>query len=246
MQNRRGDFLAKLCRDVYPLCTRQSQSVKGLWKRLGWRTYPIALFLFRRVCGMYALGRKAMPRGEQLCSELNRLAAEVDTVLQTLVIPGWGGPHHGLPDTLYGFLMGTFSRIDLYSAYWKGNFDRQSVRMVDFMVLYMNVGHAEATLALYFWRHKLMHTSAPRELYGATTGRGYRWLLHWSDEHLPREQHFQFQPNGQILNLSLVGLIDNTKQALNSYLASLAGDSLLEMNFDKVESELCSYKVPNL
>lgn len=187
-----------------------------------------------------------MSRGEQLRSELDRLASEVDAVLQTLVMPGWGGPQHGLPDTLYGFLMGTFSRIDLYSAHWRGSFASQSVRMVDFMVWYMKVGRAEATLALHFWRHKLMHTSAPRELYGARTGRGYWWLLHWSDEHLPREQHFQFQPNGQILNLSLVGLLDNTKQALDAYLASLAGDSLLQVNFDKVEAELCSYRVPDL
>jgi hypothetical protein len=187
-----------------------------------------------------------MPRGEQLSQELARLTSEVQSVLQTLVLPGWCGPQHGMPDTLYGYLMGTFSRIDLYSAHWRGTFANQSVRMVDFMVTYMKVGRDEATLALHFWRHKLMHTSAPRELYGESTGRGYRWLLHWSDQYLPREQHFQLQAGGQNLNLSLVGLLDDTRRALESYLASLAGDSLLQAHFDRIEVELATYTVPKL
>jgi hypothetical protein len=187
-----------------------------------------------------------MHRGAQLLIELERLASEAETLLHSIVKPGWGGSQHGMPDTLYGYLMGLFARIDLYSAYWRGSYERQSARMVDFMVTYMQVGRVEGWLALHFWRHKLMHTSAPREVRGKFSGRSFRWLLHWSDDSLPRHQHFQFQCNGQVLNLSLIGLIDDTRRALRAYMEALAADPDLQSNYDAVELELASYEVPGV
>jgi hypothetical protein len=32
-------------------------------------------------------------------------------------LPNWGGPLHGFPETLYGFMMAVFARFDLLSAY---------------------------------------------------------------------------------------------------------------------------------
>jgi hypothetical protein len=183
-----------------------------------------------------------MLRGDHLPVELQRLADEANTVLNALVLPGWGGPRHGMPDTLFGYMMSLFARIDLYAAYWRGSFAGQSLRMVDFMEEYMSVGRTEASLALQFWRHKLMHTSAPRELRDPLKAQSYRWLLHWSDEHLPREQHFKLQGNGLILNLSLVGLIDHTQLALSAYLSALRTDGALQAKFDAVELELSAYE----
>jgi hypothetical protein len=34
---------------------------------------------------------------------------------------------------------------------------------------------------IQMWRHTLMHTSQPRYLLDETTGRSYRWLLHWNE-----------------------------------------------------------------
>ena len=184
-----------------------------------------------------------MDRGSQFLAELDRLSIEVDIVYRTLVLPGWLGPNHGMPDTLYGYMMGTFSRIDLLSAYWRGTFQEQSERMVSFMTEHMNTQRQANSLAVQFWRHKLMHTSAPRELQDTVSGLTYRWLLHWGDEHLPREQHFEFQSGGASLNLSLIGLIDNTKQAASSYLAQLKRLPQLAQNYDAIATELSTYKL---
>ena len=106
----------------------------------------------------------------------------------------------------------------------------------------MNTQRQANSLAVQFWRHKLMHTSAPRELQYPVSGLTYRWLLHWGDEHLPREQHFEFQSGGASLNLSLIGLIDNTKQAASSYLAQLKRLPQLAQNYDAIATELSTYK----
>ena len=99
------------------------------------------------------------------------------------------------------------------------------------------------SVAVQTWRHKLMHTAAPRELKDPQGGAPYRWLLHWGDEHLPREQHFQFQPGNHNLNLSLFGLIENTRAAVSGYLADLGASPQLSANYEAVARELESYKL---
>lgn len=177
-----------------------------------------------------------------MSAELSRLTAEVEEVLRTIVLPGWGGPTHGMPDALFGYLMGVFARIDLCSAYWRGTFDMQSPRMVDFMTTFMRVGRFESSLALQFCRHKLMHTSSPRRLFDPSSGKTYHWLLHWGDEHLPRAEHFKIQPNGHILNVSLIALVEDLRVAMQAYLVELHRDTSLQTKYDTVERELSSYK----
>ena len=182
-----------------------------------------------------------MNRGSHLIPEMDRLALEVQLVLKTLVLPGWLGPQHGMPDSLYGYIMGVFSRVDLMSAYWRGGFATQSTRMVDFMTTYMQPDRRINSILVQVWRHKLMHTSSPRELKDEQAGFTYRWLLQWGDEHLPRDQHLKFQSNGENLNLSLVGLIEDVRQAARHYLSELTSSPALEANYDKVEVELNTY-----
>jgi hypothetical protein len=183
-----------------------------------------------------------MVRGSQFMTELDRLSIEVDMVYRKLVLPGWNSATHGMPDTLYGYMMGTFARIDLLSAYWRGTFNDQSDRMVSFMTEYMATERHANSLAVQFWRHKLMHTSAPRELKDSTSPITYRWLLHWGDEHLPREQHFKLQPGGENLNLSLIGLLQNIKLAASIYFSQVQKIHSLAVNHDVIAAELSSYR----
>jgi hypothetical protein len=187
-----------------------------------------------------------MHRGSHLQSEIDRLAQEVDIVRQSLVLPGWLGPQHGLPDALYGYIMGLFARVDLMSAYWRGSFANQSVRMVDFLSHFMQPDRTINSILIQVWRHKLMHTASPREVRDPDAGRTYRWLLHWGDEHLPRNQHLTFQQNGENLNMTLTGLIAGVQQAAVLYVQALNISQELAANYDAVEHELNNYKFRQL
>jgi len=184
-----------------------------------------------------------MNTGTELVAEFDRLYAEADLVHRTIVLPGWLGPQHGLPDTLYGYMMGVFARIDLISAHWRGTFDNQSERMVSFMSAYIQPDRVANALAVQVWRHKLMHTSSPRILRDSRTGTEYRWLLHWGDPHLPRGQHFKLQSgNPTVLNLSLFGLVDDARRATVKYLEDVSLSSDLEAKYHKVSQEIESYQ----
>ena len=187
-----------------------------------------------------------MQQGGHILEELNRLAAEAEVVYRTIVLPGWNGLNHGMPDTLYGYMMGIFARIDLMSAHWRGTFNDQSARMVSFLTNYVQPDRNANSVAVQTWRHKLMHTAAPRELKDPHGGAPYRWLLHWGDEHLPRQQHFQFQTGNNNLNLSLFGLIDNTRTAATGYLAVLNASPQLAANSEAVARELESSELRHL
>ena len=72
--------------------------------------------------------------------DLGALEAEVKAVYKDVVLPTWGLELHGLPNTLYGYMMGVFSRIDLYSAYSAGTTSSagQTRRMTGFMDRYLS------------------------------------------------------------------------------------------------------------
>lgn len=46
-----------------------------------------------------------------MIESLDRLDREVREVYRTLVLPTWGGDLHGLPDALYGYMMGVFAKM---------------------------------------------------------------------------------------------------------------------------------------
>jgi hypothetical protein len=68
-------------------------------------------------------------------TRFDAIEREASLVYSTLVLPNWGGPLHGFPETLYGFMMAVFARFDLLSAYWKGDvsWKGQTVRMIEFL-----------------------------------------------------------------------------------------------------------------
>ncbi len=185
--------------------------------------------------------------GRELIDSVDRLEREVEEVYRKLVLPTWGGDLHGLPDALYGYMMGVFARIDLVSAYWGGTYEGQTQRMVQFMDRYFRTTHDANCVAIQMWRHKLMHTAQPRPLRDPKTGVLYQWLLHWKD-HLPQEQHFTFTitADSKILNLGLVYLIRDLRRAIALYRTELASQAKLQAAFRKVEGELVSYELRDI
>ena len=182
---------------------------------------------------------------EELTAHAEALEREVKTVYSTLVLPYWGSDLHGFPQTLYGYMMTVFARIDLLSAYWKGNAASrdQTIRMIDFMDKYISHDHEANSVAVQMWRHKLMHTSEPRYLLNERTGKFYGWLLHWW-EHLPLEQHYTFAEtsDSRILNLGLVYLIEDLKAGVAKYLVDLSASPSLQSNVKRVQEEITTYK----
>ena len=160
-------------------------------------------------------------------------------------MPGWGGPQHGFPETLYGYMMAVFAKIDLLSAFWRGDEKRLTERMSQFLDLYFPGTHTAHSLAVQVWRHKLMHTASPRILFGRDPGnkRTYRWLLHWRD-HLPREQHWWLleTTTGEcILNLALLYLVADIRAAAMQYLREMKTSVDLQRRHDAFAEEPSMY-----
>ena len=177
-----------------------------------------------------------------ILGKLNAFEREVQEVYKTLVLPHWGGELHGFPYTLYGYMMTCFAHIDLLSAYWRGNDNGQTERMIAFMDTYVSSNREANSLAVQVWRHKLMHTAEPRYLTNRTTGKVYKWLLHWR-EHLPIEQHYTFQetPTMKVLNIGLMYLIEDIKRGAEKYLSELATSNQLQENYERFQRALDSY-----
>lgn len=181
-----------------------------------------------------------------ILTKLNGFEREVQEVYKTLVLTHWGGELHGFPYTLYGYMMTIFAHIDLLSSYWKGNDNRQSERMIAFMEEYISLNREANSLAVQVWRHKLMHTAEPRFLTNPTTGKVYKWLLHWH-EHLPIDQHYTFQETSDMkaLNIGLIYLIVDIKSGAEKYLSELAASNQLQENYVRFQRELDSYTLRN-
>jgi hypothetical protein len=71
---------------------------------------------------------------KQLLAPLDAQARETERILIDLVLPTWNRALHGFPHTMYGLMMATFARIDLLSAYWRGDAGSkgQTERIIDF------------------------------------------------------------------------------------------------------------------
>jgi hypothetical protein len=177
-----------------------------------------------------------------ILGKLNGFEREVLEVYKTLVLQHWGGELHGFPYTLYGYMMTCFAHIDLLSAYWRGNDNGQTERMIAFMDTYISSNREANSLAVQVWRHKLMHTAEPRYLTNRTTGKVYKWLLHWR-EHLPIKQHYTFQETSSMkaLNIGLMYLIEDIKRGAEKYLSELATSNQLQENYVRFQRALDSY-----
>lgn len=181
---------------------------------------------------------------DELLSDVGALMREAELVHERLVLPRWGSADcHGFPRTLYGYMMATFSLVDLLSHY-RYTDASQTRRMGRFLQDYMGASPEAAAVAVQLWRHMLMHTANPRTLIDPTSGRAYRWLLHWG-EHLPRDQHMHFQrtDTDSVLNLGLIYLIEDLATAGSRAFVDAENSSELRDRFIRVSNDLLARKV---
>lgn len=179
-------------------------------------------------------------KGQEFSNEIERLLAEAEYCYEKIVLPNWGSEkYHGFPDVLFGLVMGVMSRVDIISQHFNNSNMKQTPKMVSFLNRYVKEDNEFNTALIQIWRHQLMHTSAPREVIDEQTNITYRWLLHWK-EHLPIEQHytFVFHNNSKILNIGLIYLIVQLKNAISSYLTDLQTDPALQNNYEERKNRL--------
>lgn len=180
----------------------------------------------------------------ELIGNLEALVREAELVYTEVVLPRWGSrENQGFPRTLYGYVMATFSMIDLLS-HLRYSDSNQTPRMRKFLHQYVGASREAAAVATQLWRHTLMHTANPRMLIDQASGRTYRWLLHWR-EHLPREQHMQFQrTDGEsILNVGLMYLVEELAAAARRAFADAENSPQLRDRFLRVSKDLSTQKL---
>lgn len=180
----------------------------------------------------------------QLVGDVDALMREAELVYAELVLPHWGSAeHHGLPRTLYGYVMGSFSIVDLLSQHRYSD-PSQTTRMRRFLQDYMGASPDAAAVAVQLWRHALMHTANPRVLVEKASGRTFRWLLHWR-EHLPRDQHMELQQTDgeSILNIGLIYLVEELAAAVSRVFADAESSAGLRDRFLRVSSDLSTQTV---
>jgi hypothetical protein len=146
---------------------------------------------------------------------------------------------HGFPRTLYGYVTASFSFIDLLSGYCYGDRMSQTKRMRRLLVDYMGASRDAAAVAVKLWRHTLMHTGNPWTLVERSSRKRYSWLLHWR-EHLPRDQHMKLQPppGGEVLNVSLLYLVDDLLSGAQQLFADVGGSAALRKRARRVHSKV--------
>lgn len=175
----------------------------------------------------------------ELSETIDHLVFEVNTLWKAFQDTDWFGDNGHFPNAHYGYIMVIFARIDLLSRYWNGGEiwgkkkRNQTARMVAFMDTYLYANKKEEhEVAVKLWRHTLMHTAEPRDVYLQTPNIGYKFLLHFGDW-LPISDHYTFDilPGGKSLKLGIVYLVEDLRQALDHYLSNLDNDPGLQQKY---------------
>jgi hypothetical protein len=167
---------------------------------------------------------------DEVLRQLGELKSESEIVYHELVLPGWGSSdRHGFPRTLYGYVMVSFAFIDLLSLYRYGDGPSQTERMRTLLIDYLDASEDAAAVAVKLWRHTLMHTGNPQPLIERSSGKRYNWLLQWRD-HLPRDEHMEFQHASQdeeVLNVGLLYLVEDLLAGAERLFAEAGGSEEL-------------------
>lgn len=127
---------------------------------------------------------------QETVGTLDRLMRQTQDVVNLLVRPAWGSEKHGYDRLLYGVVMSTMALADRLSFY-RAPTTHQTDRLRA-LLLEMGADAEAAAVTVQMWRHTLIHTGDPMPITNSATGTTYQWLLHWGEEHLPREQHLTF------------------------------------------------------
>ena len=136
-------------------------------------------------------------------------------------------------------MMWSFTRVDLLSVYWRGGRGKsQTKRMVDFIECYMAYPRDTASMAVHMWRHNMMHTGSPRELFDPKRKISLMWLLHWGEGQMDRSAHFVLTGTNPLkIDMTLFHLIQDLKQAQRKYFRDLSNNAQLISNFQRASKE---------
>jgi hypothetical protein len=194
---------------------------------------------------------------EQFTSEFGVLEFEATTLDRAFHETRFFGHPSNFPHAHYGYLMACMGKIDLLSAYWRGEVTHrgQTARMISFMNRYLHPGKAEENrVAVQMFRHTLMHTGALRFLYDRTNDVKYTWRVHFGFSFPAHIQHYTITTEDakyqdmlreipvstasssttiRALNLSIIHLVGDLKRALAAYLADLETDFVLQANYER-------------
>ena len=186
--------------------------------------------------------RSAREIEDEFLDEVDQLLREGEAVFTGLVLPQWGGDLHGYPRTLYGLLMNSFALADRLSFYFAPRSERgkQTERLRAF---YRSVGATPdaAAAAVQIWRHTLMHTGLPAAVTDTETGISHRWLLHWGEPHLPREQHMTVVASSatdRVLNVGAIYLAEDLRREAMRLFGTLHDSQQLRDDLCAADAEL--------
>lgn len=176
--------------------------------------------------------------------EVDSLQRQAQLIYEQQVVPTWGDDElHGFKHALYGFMMNTMALHDRLSCYDAGHQNAQTVRMRDTLTNWFGVETGPAKVLVKMWRHTLMHTGVPLRMHSPARDMNYGWLIHWSENELPRVQHMRFH-YGQlghhitVLNTAVLLLIDDLKLAAQKLFDAARGDKTKSSSIEKIHAEL--------
>ena len=146
-------------------------------------------------------------------------------------------------------VMYCFATLDYFSSCWAG-WNRsgpgkdQTARLIDFMTKFLLYGRKEATLAVHFWRHKLMHTSEPRVLRNKDNDEFYIWRTGTELDHhmeLVRLTDQQYR-----LDFDPLVFLEDLRPAIlgpSGYFEELRHSADLQEKYEACFKEMDSYSV---
>ena len=90
-----------------------------------------------------------------------------------------------------------------------------------------------------------MHTGSPREVKGSRTGEHYSYLMQWGTDHLPRNDHMEFQSGShdpRILNLGVLFLAEDVLAGARKYFDDVGRSATLVASLTSAHGELIQPK----
>ena len=167
---------------------------------------------------------------------LKSLLWQARDVHDDLVVPRWGTEKHGYDRILYGLVMNIMAIVDRLSKY--AHPAKAQTKRMRRTLEEMGAGELEAKVAVQLWRHTLMHTGSPSVV--TVDGRKYLWLLQWSEQYLPRDQHLKLQAQGdpRALNFSAITAVEDLLAIACSHFAEWVASEDHVAEIVRIETEM--------
>jgi hypothetical protein len=200
-----------------------------------------------------------------LGGECDEIVFEVQKLAEQFRETNFFGSPVAFPYAHLGYAMVCMGRIDLLSAYWKGDTGKQTARMRDFMNSYLDPAKSdEHRIMIQMFRHTLMHTGGLRFLYDKNNHARYTWRLHFMEfpapyRHYtitredPRHQDQLLAPvvstgstvqDTRAMNVEIVHFALDVREASRKYCDDLKVNTALQANYEKVSPKITIQELP--